>query len=322
MNNTEKEPYWGSVLFFKHLILGTLLAMIVVPTCLSIFFGIYSYRQGKLIDSLMEELATPAVSTESSTIEVADTLSLTVAPLTTDTPDIGVEVPSYQSSYPEMVTSDPANPVSVTTPTLYLTFDDGPSAVTLDILATLEEKDVIATFFVQGTALEFEQNQEILQMIADAGHTIGIHTYSHNYTEIYASVDAFLDDFYQVWSMVKEITGQEATIFRFPGGSINAYNYTVYQEIISEMLRRGFVYFDWNASSDDAVSGSSSASDILAASINSHGYTRVVLLMHDSVYKSTTAEALPDIIDWYQSAGYQLAPLTNDVTPVVYGYTY
>lgn len=200
--------------------------MIIIPTCLSIFFGIYSYRQGQLIDSLMAELGSPTASTESSTIEVAETLSLTVAPLSTDAPASGVEVPSYQSSYPDMVCTDPAEPVSATTPTLYLTFDDGPSAVTLDILETLDEKGVKATFFVQGTALKSDESKEILKQIAAAGHTVGIHTYSHDYTEIYASVDAFLDDFYQVWSIVTEVTGQEPSLFRFPGGSINAYNYT------------------------------------------------------------------------------------------------
>lgn len=326
MNSSKNEPYLGSVLFFKHMILLTLLLMILVPTCLSIFFGITSYRQKLSINSLTSQLNTLSVSTSLSGAQELGAVTTTATPLSDITGDVSpleFETPYYQDLYPDLYDVLPEVQYSATDPTVYLTFDDGPSYVTAEVLDILQEKGVKATFFVMGTGLESESGQALLKRIADEGHTIAVHTYSHDFTQVYASVESFLDDFYQVWAQIKEITGVSASIFRFPGGSINVYNANISQDIISEMLRRGFVYYDWNASADDAVSSTaSSASSIFTAATSTRGYTRVILLMHDSYAKDTTAEALPDIIDYYLEMGYTIAPLTNEVTPVVYNYVY
>ncbi len=325
MNSSRNEPYLGSVLFFKHMILLTLLLMILVPTCLSIFFGITSYRQKVAINELSSQLNTISVDIAPSNVLEPDATP-TATPLSDipgDVSPLEFETPYYQDLYPDLYDTLPEIQYSATEPTVYLTFDDGPSYVTAEVLDVLKEKDVKATFFVMGTGLESESGQALLKRIADEGHTIAVHTYSHDFTQVYASVESFLDDFYQVWAQIKEITGVSASIFRFPGGSINVYNASISQDIISEMLRRGYVYYDWNASADDAVSSTAaSASSIFTAATSTRGYTRVILLMHDSYAKDTTAEALPDIIDYYLEMGYAIAPLTKEVTPVVYNYLY
>ena len=97
---------------------------------------------------------------------------------------------------------------------------------------------------------------DVYKRQVEEGHTIGIHCNEHDYGKIYASVDSYLEDFQKAYDTVYEVTGVEPVLFRFPGGSINAYNKKVYEDIIEEMTAGGFVYFDWNASLEDAVSKS------------------------------------------------------------------
>ena len=140
------------------------------------------------------------------------------------------------------------------------------------------------------------------------------------YSEIYSSVENYLEDFNTLWQQVFEITGVKCEIFRFAGGSINGYNGQIYQEIIAEMTRRGFVYYDWNVSSGDAGTGTNSVSSIIANGTSPKHHERAIILMHDSYYKTTTALALPQIIDFYEANGYSVKPLTNEVKPVIFSY--
>ena len=203
---------------------------------------------------------------------------------------------------------------------VYLTFDDGPSERTIEILDVLKQRDIKATFFVVGSNLNSEQGQEILRRMADEGHTIGIHTDSHQYRSIYTSVEDYLNDFKKVYDKVYEITGVKPEIFRFPGGSVNGYNGDIYQELIAEMMRRGFSYYDWNVSSADAT-GSISADTITKNCLSGiHAYRRSIVLMHDSAAKKTTAQALPGLLDTLIAEGYEFAPLTRETLPVTFAY--
>ena len=110
-------------------------------------------------------------------------------------------------------------------------------------------------------------------------------------------------------------------IFRFPGGSINAYNAATYREIIAEMVRRGYTYYDWNSSSGDAGSGNVSKSEIVDNVLNTgKKISKKIVLMHDGKGHSATADALPDVIEGLQKQGYKLEALTKDVKPVCFGY--
>lgn len=202
----------------------------------------------------------------------------------------------------------------------YLTFDDGPdSDNTANILDILKEYDVKATFFV--IYKDYKEDRELYKRIVDEGHTIGVHTASHNYTKIYSSVDAYLSDFERISQQIEQTTGVKPEIFRFPGGSVNAYNSGTYREIIAEMIRRGYTYYDWNSSSGDAASSYVSKNDIVDNVLNTgKKLSKKIVLMHDGKGHGTTVDALPEIIEGLQEQGYKLEALTKEVEPVCFGY--
>lgn len=198
---------------------------------------------------------------------------------------------------------------------VYLTFDDGPSHRTGEILDILKEENIKATFFVLKTKDEYIP---YLKRAVEEGHTIGVHSASHKYKEIYASVDAYLADFTECYNFIYETTDVQPTIFRFPGGSVNNYNQATCKDIAREMARRGFIYFDWNVESAD--SGNNLSSNTIYNNIinGCKGKNRAVVIMHDSNSKTSTVEALPAVIKQLKADGWQFAALTNQVRPVVF----
>lgn len=196
--------------------------------------------------------------------------------------------------------------------TMYLTFDDGPSEEYTDmVLDVLKEKNIKATFFLIGEYVR--KYPETAKRIADEGHTIGIHCDVHDYQKIYSSVDSYIEDFEKAYDTVYEVTGVEAQFFRFPGGSVNAYNKTVYQDIITQMEARGFVYYDWNASLGDAAKNTASPEELIHNAVDTaRGRREVVMLAHDRV--DNTAYALEELIDALPE--YRICPLTLKAQPV------
>lgn len=200
--------------------------------------------------------------------------------------------------------------------TVYLTFDDGPSARTAEILDILKENNIKATFFVTGQTSELAQ--DMMRRIVAEGHTIAIHTYTHQYKTIYASVSAYLEDFDQIYHWVHQVTGVYPQIFRFPGGTVNTYNRELYPSLVAEMDRRGFVHFDWNSTTGDADGQTHTAQELAQNALAQVGANRVIVLMHDSVHKTGTVECLPAVIAGYRDAGYAFAPLTPEVKAITF----
>lgn len=230
------------------------------------------------------------------------------------------ETLTYQSLYPEMKVEKIPTFAQNDPKAVYLTFDDGPSANTATILDALKAAGQKATFFVMGKNIA--GNEDTLKRIVDEGHTIGVHTYSHDYAAIYASVDAYLEDFQQTYQAIYDVCGVYPTVFRFPGGSVNAYNKAVYQQIIAEMLRRGFVYYDWSVSSEDATGKGYTAQQLTAFVTTGVAKTdHPIVLMHDAADKKNTAKAVSGMIAQLQAAGYFCDRLTNEVKPVTFGYS-
>lgn len=195
--------------------------------------------------------------------------------------------------------------------TMYLTFDDGPSAECTDkVLDVLKEKNVKATFFLIGEYVE--KYPDVARRIVAEGHTIGIHCYIHDYGKLYESRESFLEDFQKACDVIYQITGVETRLFRFPGGSINAYNEEVRDEIIEEMTNRGYVYFDWNASLEDAAGSYEPQQLIDNAKSTTLGRRRIVMLAHDRVLN--TALCLGELLDQFPE--YQMEILTEETEPV------
>lgn len=226
-------------------------------------------------------------------------------------------VSKYADIHADMSVSAPENYVREDN-TVYLTFDDGPSENTYSILQYLRDYNIKATFFVVPNRSEYCYT--LLKAIAADGHSIGIHSASHKYEQIYASVEAFLDDFYDAWNMVYEATGIKCEIFRFPGGSVNDYNEATRDDIIKEMSRRGFRHFDWSVDSGDAAGASwtqmwnSVPADIEA---NYEKNFRSVVLMHDSNGTPNTILVLGDLLKKFVSEGkYKFDKISGDTQPV------
>lgn len=196
--------------------------------------------------------------------------------------------------------------------TVYLTFDDGPSENTPRVLDVLDRYGIKATFFVTG------HEPDKAHYIKDAyerGNSIGLHSMTHNYDQIYTSEEAFFSDLEQVGNMVKEQIGYVPFLTRFPGGASNTisanYSPGIMSALTTDVPARGYQYYDWNVSSGDA-SGTNVPVETLVASSCVEGYTNVMLLFHDSNTKSTTPDALPQIIEFYQARGYKFEPITRE----------
>lgn len=218
----------------------------------------------------------------------------------------------YSALYTDMYVTAPAETVREQG-TVYLTFDDGPSNNTYSILAYLKEYNIKATFFV--VPARDELCYERLRAIAEGGHAIGVHSASHDYEKIYASVDAYLADFNEAWNIIYEATGIKTEIFRFPGGSKNDFNAATRDDIIAEMTRRGFRFFDWNVDSNDAGGANWTEMYNSVPADISQCY-RSVVLMHDSEPRKNTVLVLEDIIHVLINEGYSFDKINNDTRPV------
>ncbi len=192
----------------------------------------------------------------------------------------------------------------------FLTFDDGPSANTLKVLDVLDEKNIKATFFVIGEEIN-EANASILKEVVNRGHHIGIHTYVHDYDKIYKSVDSFLKDYDKAFQRIEEVTGIRPYIYRFPGGSYNYYLKRIRKELVAEMERRGFIYYDWNVSGEDSVGSPTAYSIKKNISRDLNRYQCPVILLHDGQTNPLTAKVLGGIIDYIESKGYEFDTLNH-----------
>ena len=215
----------------------------------------------------------------------------------------------------EQIAEEPeedANQVAEYKHKVYLTFDDGPSSNTNEILDILNRYGVKATFFVIGK--EGYNSQESLKRIVNEGHTLGMHSYSHQYKEIYESLDAFSEDFQKLRQYLYEVTGQESIYYRFPGGSSNTIS-PVDMKVYGEYLRsQGVVYIDWNADSGDASGKELSVEEMLKNSMEDvTNRETTILLMHDASNKPNTVELLPVLIEALQNLdSTAILPITED----------
>ncbi|MCL2519095.1 MAG: polysaccharide deacetylase [Oscillospiraceae bacterium] len=194
---------------------------------------------------------------------------------------------------------------------MYLTFDDGPSPkVTPLVLDILKEHGIKATFFVVGAFAEVYP--DLVRRVVDEGHAIALHSYTHDFREIYTSADAFMADLRKVDEAVCNITGVRSKIIRFPGGSVNGFNKVTYQEIVDAVNKAGYVFFDWNASLQDAVTNPVAAK-LFDSAVTTVGEQRsVVMLVHDRIPQ--TAEILGELLDYFSDYSFEV--ITPDVSPV------
>ena len=197
-----------------------------------------------------------------------------------------------------------------------LTFDDGPSIYTDDILDVLDKYGVKATFFVNGKKGFDEQYRRIVA----EGHTLGMHSFSHDYSEVYADLDSFADDLYTLQTFLYDLTGVKCDLYRFPGGSSNNASAVDMSRCRQYLNAKDIRYFDWNVSGGDASGGYKSADSIAWNVLNGIGKQDAdtyVVLLHDASGKGTTVEALPLIIEKIQAMDNTvLLPITDEIDSI------
>jgi peptidoglycan/xylan/chitin deacetylase (PgdA/CDA1 family) len=348
--------YFGSVKFFKHLIYGVFILIIAAFLFALIFFGTGYFKLKKTEAELRDELLKMETENDyyiENTVIIPEKATLSDVYLrllargftaenmlnfiseshkddfeaflerqNPDTEEIPADPPpdfteSYTKLYPDLY-AEPPESFRVSPNTAFLTFDDGPSDHTADVLTILERQNIKATFFFSGGTSD--EDREMMKRVADAGHTIGVHSISHRYTEIYSSVESYLEDFYNTYQNIYEATGVRPTIFRFAGGSINNYNRLIYQQIIAEMTRRGFVYYDWNVAGDDASETATWTSiyNNVTNGARSHIGSQIVVLLHDS--KAKTSTVAEDVIVALRDMGFSFSEIKPDTMPTTFTY--
>lgn len=233
---------------------------------------------------------------------------------------VEAEAMDYQSLFPELYAEEPVPSKRTSAKnTAYLTFDGAPGENTQAVLDILSAQGVKATFFVGGDM--DEEDRALLREIAAQGHTVGLASATGSYEELYWSVETYLEDLSGLYQQVSQELGSKPQLIRFPGGSINAYNSGIYQELIAETLRRGFVFFDWNVSgADTRVEGADGEAIRASVAAGMEGKSRGIIKLNLGPGKEAVVEALPGIIEDLKAGGYQLEPLSTAVLPVVFSY--
>lgn len=183
---------------------------------------------------------------------------------------------------------------------IYLTFDDGPSdKVTPKILDVLKRENVPATFFIVGKHAKNRKN--ILKRAHSEGHTLAVHSFTHNYKEIYKSPEALLDDIEKCNELICSITGEYSHTYRFPGGS-----YNIAPEKIRAVTAHGYDIVDWNASFRDSELQEPTAGNLYTAAISTVlNPNKIIMLAHDTTDKTETVEALKEVIRHFKELGYK-----------------
>ncbi len=195
--------------------------------------------------------------------------------------------------------------------TIYLTFDDGPSLdITPKILDLLKKHNIKATFFV----INRNSNTDyLIKRAYNEGHTIGLHTSSHNYSKIYANETAYFNDLANIENKVIKITGTSSKIIRFPGGSSNTvsrnYNKGIMTRLTKQVTEKGYIYQDWNVGTGDSSHQNSTKICNAAKTYLSSGTN--IILMHDFSGNNGTYEALKCIIEYGLDRGYSFSNITS-----------
>ncbi|MBR2994747.1 polysaccharide deacetylase [Candidatus Saccharibacteria bacterium] len=237
-----------------------------------------------------------------------------------DTTAIGEYKIEYVATDEHDNSSAASRTVSVVQPTgvIYLTFDDGPGAYTSYLLDVLKKYNVLATFFVTGSG-----DDALIKREYDEGHTVALHSYSHNYSYIYSSVDNFYADLFAIRDRVKNITGQTSNLMRFPGGSSNTVStrYDGKSHIMSYLTqdvgKQGFYYFDWNVNSGDA-GGATTSDEVYNRVVNGLKVGEdSVVLQHD--IKGFSVDAVERIIQYGLNNGFIFSKLSATSYPAHHG---
>ena len=308
----ESKQYSKRIRYLRRLIVTTVAAACLIPTCICVILAI---RYDRLHTEYEKSMADLEWYREQFGSE-RDILATEAEPDGEDSNIVETTSEGMDVDYATVDVSGAQNPEDIEgTRYVYLTFDDGPSTYTDEILDILEQHDVKATFFVCGKPNA--KYTDLYKRIVNDGHTLGMHSYSHKYSELYASLDSFKEDTDKLRIFLYETTGVWARFYRFPGGSSNTVSKVDMHELTGYLEDSEVTFFDWNVSAGDDRAGANK--DTIYANIvnNVPKFKHCVVLMHDAADKKSTVDALPEIIEAIQAMeDTVIVPITDDTLPV------
>lgn len=286
----------------KRLLVIIPLSMILILSTLCVVLGVALYDAKQQLRVLREESA-PAMAQNQALDEEEQSGALYTAS--------GVSEFKRGASDAEEAASGEAGGRKV-----YLTFDDGPSSNTDEILDILAAHDVKATFFVVGKTEE--KYQPLYKRIVEEGHTLAMHSYSHKYNEIYQSRESYVEDLTKLQEFLYETTGVWCRYCRFPGGSSNTVSRVDMHELIDYLEEQDMSYYDWNVSSGDASASYISPEAIVKNSTaRLTEFNEAMILLHDAADKKSTVQALPELIEKIQAMeDTEIVPITDETEPI------
>ncbi|MBR4759404.1 MAG: polysaccharide deacetylase [Lachnospiraceae bacterium] len=305
----------------KRLILALLVLVMILPMIASILMLIHIHRLNRQLDAMKDQVALLQQNREADALHAEDAvetqtdsqadaqMDMSIAADGKDGGNDAAETTQVdpeemidpgndaRQSVTEAKTTNPSeNDAKVKSCKVYLTFDDGPSSNTGRILDLLAKYDVKATFFVNGR--EGPISESLYKRIVDEGHTLGMHSYTHKYDEIYESKQAFIKDLERLQDYLYEVTGVWPRFYRFPGGSSNEVSTVSMQELADYLKEQDIYYLDWNVASGDAMGTNLSAGALAQRVLGMIGEEETqVVLMHDAADKSATVDALAIILE-------------------------
>ena len=267
----------------KKIIVGTAIALLLLPTIMCLFLLVKVHSLEKQVsDSDVVKAQEKEVKTTKEP-KKASTAEPTIKP-TDDT----------------------------TTKKVYLTFDDGPGSQTGKILDILKKNHVKATFFVTGK--EDASSKKVYQRIVKEGHTLAMHSYSHVQDVIYDSKEAFEKDLKQINRCLYEATGVHTKFYRFPGGSSTQNTSLPIQNFIDVLKKNHYLYLDWNVISPDINNANATKEQVVTGVMQGvDAYDTAVVLMYDVADKPMTVKALPSIIKQIKAKNYELLPVDESM---------
>ena len=281
----------------KRIIIFLCVFFVLLPTFLSVYL---IFR----VNSLEEQISTlqsekneqEAVSGSAAEAEIP----LPVTTVTLETPD---------------GTPEPVSPEEESEKKVYLTFDDGPGPNTKKILDILKKNNVKATFFVTGKTDDF--SKEMYKRIVEEGHTLGMHSYSHVYDEIYSSTTAFRRDLDKIYDYLYEVTGEYSKFYRFPGGSSVQETEVPIEKLIEILEEKDITYLDWNVLSPDIRDSGVRKKQMIRELMNDiEKYDTSVVMFYDTQTQPMTIKALPSVIKALKDKEYEILPVDENTAPI------
>lgn len=325
----ETAPPSGRVRAFKRMLMITFLVVCAIPITMCLFLMVRMNRLDHRIEALVDKveeknLAATDIGPIDDSTETLTSEQMAYGNLEKGSEGVHISLmdsgngttDNPEADEVEEVEADSEDVVAYNGHKVYLTFDDGPSSYTGELLDVLAEYNVKATFFVVYNS--DAEAQPYYKRIVEEGHAIGMHSYSHVYDTVYASRESFEEDVTKIHDFILEQTGVDTKLYRFPGGSSNQVSHVDLQELMAYLQEEGIVYYDWNSLSGDAVDASLTPE---ALNDNILGYVHAntgdsVILMHDLQNNHATIEALPALIETLKAEGYEICPIDDSTVPV------